>query len=417
MKRLSEALALLLSLAMLTACGGKTETDTDTGTSAEETSAADAKEPETEEEFHTAMVERSLYSTGNTYRLKNKIDKARSGEKTTIAYIGGSITEGLTAGKDGCYARLSYEMFKDRYGTGDNVEYVNAGISGTPSNLGVLRLERDVLSQEPDIVFIEFAVNDGQDKTAKESYESLVRTALNSPSQPAVILLFNVIKSGYTAQAHMKEIGEFYGLPMISAADALTAEFEEGRMTWEDYSDDESHPNEGGHRLLCEFIEHMYVSAENTEYSEYTVPAGAKFGAPYENAEMITPDITDSELISLESTGSFEENTCGSGGFGKCWQHGEGDEPVKLKVKGSSFFVIYRRNNNSGMGSFDVFINGEKIKTVNTSQSDGWGEAFSEQIIKFQSEKEMEIEIRCSEGSEDKNVQLLGFAAASNVSF
>lgn len=38
---------------------------------------------------------------------------------------------------------------------------MNAGLSGTPSKLGILRLDRDVLAYEPDICFIEFAVNDG----------------------------------------------------------------------------------------------------------------------------------------------------------------------------------------------------------------------------------------------------------------
>lgn len=417
MKKLPAAVSILAAAAMLSSCAADI-TEAVQETSKEETTMTTSqKAPETEDEFHAAMVERSLCSLGNTSRLKKKMEQARAGEKTTVAYIGGSITEGISAGKDGCYARLSYEFFRDSYGTGDNVEYINAGLSGTPSNLGVLRLDRDILAQQADIIFVEFAVNDGQDKIAKESYESLVKTALNAPNEPAVVLLFNVLESGYSAQAHMKEIGEFYGLPMISAADALTVEFDEGRMTWTDYSDDQSHPNVEGHKLLCEFIEYMYISAENSESEDYTVPAGMKFGAPYENAEMITPDINDSELMELVSTGSFEENTCSSGGFKNCWQHGVGDDTIQLKVNASAFFVIYRRNKNDSMGSFDVYINGEKVKTVNTCQSDGWGEAFSEQVIKFQTAKEMDIEIRCAEGSEDKEVQILGFAAASNVSY
>ena len=54
--------------------------------------------PQTEQEWRQAMIEKSIYSYGNTSRMKNKIKQAQSGEKTTVAYIGGSITEGLTAG-------------------------------------------------------------------------------------------------------------------------------------------------------------------------------------------------------------------------------------------------------------------------------------------------------------------------------
>lgn len=54
----------------------------------------------TEEEYHTAMVERSLTSIGNPSRIKAKIEQAKSGEKTVVAYIGGSITEGYAGGPD-----------------------------------------------------------------------------------------------------------------------------------------------------------------------------------------------------------------------------------------------------------------------------------------------------------------------------
>lgn len=66
------------------------------------------------------------------------------------------------------------------------------------------------------------------------------------------------------------------------------------------------------------------------------------------------------------------------------------------------------------MGSFDVYLNGAKLKTINTNQSDGWGEAFSQQVIKFQSVKDMDIEIVPSEDNEDRTIEILGFASAAN---
>ena len=66
------------------------------------------------------------------------------------------------------------------------------------------------------------------------------------------------------------------------------------------------------------------------------------------------------------------------------------------------------------MGSFDVYMNGAKLKTINTNQTDGWGEAFSEQVIKFHSVKDMDIEIVPSENNGDKTIEIVGFASASN---
>ena len=65
------------------------------------------------------------------------------------------------------------------------VNYVNAGLSGTPSVLGVVRAERDLFGEkQPDIIFIEFAVNDGGDQQYKDCYESLVKKCLDKENAP-----------------------------------------------------------------------------------------------------------------------------------------------------------------------------------------------------------------------------------------
>ena len=412
--------AILITAMFLAACG-ETAPETapaDTAPAASETETAEISEteldytPTTPEEFHRAMVTRSLYSMGDPTRLKAKIAKGRAGETVTMAFIGGSITEGVGGGNDGCYARLTADMFAEKFGC--DVNYVNAGLSGTPSNLGVLRLSRDVLEKSPDIIFVEFAVNDSQDKIAKESYESLVKAALNAPGEPAVILLFNVTEEGYTAQAHMKQIGEFYELPMISAADALTAEFEEGRMTWQDYSDDHSHPNRNGHSLICEFVRHLFEAADDMdEPGEYTVKPGEVFGAPYADTTLVTPVYNGGDNVTVEETGAFIPVSSGTSGFPESWQlSGENGGSMKMTVNGNALFVIFKRDKSADRGSFDVYLDGEKLSTVNTDQPDGWGEAFSKQIIKFQTVREMNIEIRPTEGSEDKKIDILGIAVS-----
>lgn len=67
-----------------------------------------------------------------------------------------------------------------------NVHFINAGMSGTPSDIGVVRYNRDVIdrlpegSDHPDVLFIEFAVNDYGTATAGKGYEGLIRQALKS---------------------------------------------------------------------------------------------------------------------------------------------------------------------------------------------------------------------------------------------
>ena len=118
-------------------------------TAAEETTVTEETEPDydnmTPEELRKAVVERSLITVGNTERSAAALKKAEQGENITVAYIGGSITEGLTAGPEDCWAKLSYNRLCERFPS-VQINYVNAGMSGTPSTLGIIRTERDVLA-------------------------------------------------------------------------------------------------------------------------------------------------------------------------------------------------------------------------------------------------------------------------------
>ena len=106
---------------------------------------------------------------GNAYRIRKAIEKTRAGKEVTLAYIGGSITQGAGATpiNTECYAYKSYQLFQKRFSAKNNVKFIKAGVGGTPSELGMIRFDRDVLrdGQQPDIVVIEFAVNDEGDET------------------------------------------------------------------------------------------------------------------------------------------------------------------------------------------------------------------------------------------------------------
>lgn len=419
--------ALIFSVLMLSSCGDSsspqnsenTSADTSQVTETEETAeesteATETKAPETEEEFHNAMIDRSVLSTGNNYRLKKAAKKLKNNEKTNICYLGGSITEGVGGTPSTCWAKLSFDKICERYGNTSS-EYFNKGLSGTPSILGNIRAERDILANDPDIVFIEFAVNDGQDALHKESYESLVKTVLTE-SETAVILVINRLENGYTCQQHMSQIGEHYGLPVISVNDAITPEFDEGRMTWKDYSNDGSHPNEYGHSLVAEMVDKLFEVTDSADTDEpFEINETPLFGTGYTHMTLVTPDNLNAEGFELISTGAFTEtNATVSGGFETAYANTGSGESMKLKVNANSFFVVYKRNKSGDMGSIDVYLNGSRLTTVNANDNDGWGDPYSAQIIKFSSVKDMEIEIKMSEGSEEKPFEIVGFAFSQN---
>ena len=81
------------------------------------------------------------------------------------------------------------------------MHFINAGIGATGSLIGVHRAQRDVLDFSPDIVFVEFAVNDSNLPEDHKAYESLLRRILSAPKKPALILLFSSWKDGSNESA------------------------------------------------------------------------------------------------------------------------------------------------------------------------------------------------------------------------
>ena len=363
------------------------------------------------------MVAKSFVSSGNTHRLKQKLEKIRSGEKSAVAFIGGSITEGYTVQPDECYAKLTYDFIAGEHK--DTVEYVNAGISGTPSILGNVRLERDVLSHDPDIVFIEFAVNDGSEQIYKESYDSMVKTILTQENEPAVVLLFNRTKEGHSAQDYMKQIGEYYELPMISTADAFTYGMDNGIITWDEKYNDSSHPSPEGHKFFLELISYCFgeFEKEGTDNPDYIVKPLGKHSAPYANAVLAEADYDNSdENLQITDIGSFDKQASGLSGFRKGWAFNPESEggSFKFTVNANALFLVCNRKNNDTMGKLEVYINGEKAKTINLNDPSGWGDPFAYQVIKWQSVKTMEVEVKAAEGFEDKLTEILGIAYCVN---
>ena len=363
---------------------------------ADESSAASTVEADDARTDYEKMVDRSLLSVGDMTRMSDVFQKAQNGEDITVAYIGGSITEGYNAGTTEFYAKTCTDLLQG-YFPDITVTGVNAGISGTPSLLGNLRLERDVLSADPDIVFVEFAVNDGQEADYKNAYESLVRTLLTQEKDIAVVLLFTVLDSGYTCQEHMSKIGANYDLPMISVHDSVYEEIEAGRMTWQDYSNDQSHPNAYGHKCITDFVDNYYqkvlpVVAENVGEVNKELPDPV-FSAKYMNMHYMDSATMDG----VELDGFEQYDTHGS--FHNGWMYrGTDGGSMKFTVECSVLEMVFKANNSDKYGTADIYVDGEKVKSVVSNMSDGWNNPVTAYLIDNDSSAEHTVEIRMEGG-------------------
>lgn len=405
---------LIFGLCLLVGCGqkateeGSVKETSEEGTVQEITSteAPQATEaPMTEEErIYYEMLERSVLSTGNNQRMKKVMEKAGNGEDVTLAYIGGSITYGYNAGTTEVFAKLATDYFKENYATTGNVNYVNAGLSGTPSLLGLIRSERDIFEAKPDVVFIEFAVNDAQDMMNKSAFESLVRKALTQEQEPAVVLLFSMTEDGYTCQNTMQLVGMNYDLPMISVPNALNPELESGRMSWADWADDGSHPNKEGQKLYSEFIVHYFekVAAEEA-VAEYTLPEKML------NLDYTTMKMADADTVEVLENGSFHQES-GHEAFTKGWVKAADaveNEALVFEIDCRSLFLVYKEANLESFGTAEVYVDGEKVYTITTNTKDGWHNPVPVRVYRGEDCQTRRVEIKMQAGDEDKLFYLL----------
>lgn len=381
-------LSLLLSAAMLTSAAAE------------------------ESVFTSEMVERSLYSVGNTQRLHRAIDKAQAGEKVSIVYLGGSITEGASAVPQAtnCYAYRSAQLFAEKFmKDASQLEYHNAGISGTPSLLGITRCQQDVLDYKPDIVFVEFAVNDSTDDTSRMVYESLVRKLLQSETQPAVVLVITLMNSGYSAHVHMKQVGKHYGLGVVSVYDAVQIQINQGKMQWSDYSADYAHPTTEGHAFVAELIGYYFDQAAATPAEAYTLPEEARYGKALENLQNIRPG--DAAIV---SEGGFPYGDVSCYSYTKGWRHPQSAasaDPMVLQVNASYLSLAFKQEKNTACGTAEVLVDGTVAATLPGYAESAWGNVVT-QLIPLGNGGEHRIELRMAQGDEGKRFSLLDMAFA-----
>ena len=83
-----------------------------------------------------------------------------------------------------------------------------------------------------------------------------------------------------------------------------------------------------------------------------------------------------------------------------------------MKVRGNSLFLVCKRNNSDTMGSFEVWIDGEKANTIDTNQKDGWGDPYAFQAVKRINVHDMEVEIIPTDDSTGKTIEIFGIACS-----
>ncbi|MEQ1841053.1 MAG: SGNH/GDSL hydrolase family protein [Verrucomicrobiales bacterium] len=160
--------------------------------------------------------------------------KEGAGREIRVAYLGGSITAAPG------WRVKSLALLQEKH---PEVKWseINAAIGGTGSDLGVFRFGQDVLKHRPDLLFVEFAVNDGGANPVQihQAMEGIVRQAWTADTKTDIIFVYTVsepfladLQAGKFSRAAsaMEEVADHYGIPSIHLGIEVAKQAKEGTL-------------------------------------------------------------------------------------------------------------------------------------------------------------------------------------------
>ena len=196
------------------------------------------------------------------YGLDNYLDTSKD---LVVAYLGGSITEGAgSSPPSNRYATLvTNEFFQASRTNGAKVTEINGGVGGTGAALGLQRINKDITYANPDIVFVEFAVNDSgtAEASLKNSMENIVRQLQSLPKIPEIIFLYTTCLAHDNvtrAASYMSQVAKAYNIPEIDLNTFIWDGVEKGIYVWDQtdlkntLTGDNTHPNNKGYRVYAD---------------------------------------------------------------------------------------------------------------------------------------------------------------------
>lgn len=351
-------------------------------------------------------------------RLKNLMKRAAKGESLVIGFLGGSITQGsLSSTPKTCYAYLVYEWWKKSFPNAA-FSFVNGGIGGTTSHYGGARAWKDVLCYRPDIVTVDFSVNDDANEFFEETYEGTLRRLLAAPSAPAVVVLNNVFyDTGKNAQDYHNRIADHYGIPHVSIKDTVYPDVESGKIVRADITPDNLHPNDKGHRLVADEIcklldsikaemEEETIAGENIEGKSTKTEASVLLPAPltenaYEHSRLI--QIQDNEAIldgflvdPIEKKGMLDI-------FKNGWTAAHTNDKISFEIECSCLAVQYRKSVQQPVPKAKAVIDGDEAHAVilDGNFTEDWGDClYLEPLLNHAEKKVHRIEITVTDAKD-----------------
>ncbi len=220
-------------------------------------------------------------------------------KKLTVGFFGGSITWGSNASdpEKTSYRALTTAWLRGAFPEA-KIESVNAAIGGTGSDFGAFRVGYHLLPSKPDLVFLEYAVNDSGASVGliRAGMEGIIRQVRrqNPVVEIVVLLTLNGRYADEYARGWMPavvyahtEIARHYGLPVVNLGRPLAEALLGAGKPLTEALPDSVHPNDTGFSnyaaTLRSWLERWLKEGEVAPVAPLPEP----LGRPYETAGLV----------------------------------------------------------------------------------------------------------------------------------
>ena len=201
--------------------------------------------------------------------LRKYVERTRqeleSGAEATIVCFGDSITAGYAVRRG--FPSFWLESLRQRF-PDSKIEMINSGISGDTSQDGLSRLDWAVLSYEPDLVTINFGINDCVLGLSLEEFEmnlvEMVRRIRAGPDSEILLLSSQPLESPPYDQRVLdyyqtvERVAKEMNVGFVDVYGAWMKRVQAGMPLDSLILPGLDHPNEAGYRIIAEELMSLF---------------------------------------------------------------------------------------------------------------------------------------------------------------
>ncbi|KAF7762099.1 hypothetical protein Agabi119p4_8692 [Agaricus bisporus var. burnettii] len=212
--------------------------------------------------YSTSLLTQTRITQGTGHRIQRVLKRALSGQPVTISIIGGSVSSCHGAGDDPISPKCYPSKFFDWWNTifpHPATEITNGAMRRTNSDyFGFCSAHH--IPDVTDLVIVELDSDDTPDEQKTMNFEFLIRSLLNRPDQPAVLVLGHFSTQifrahGLTGPDHWHGIvSQFYDVPYIGTKPLLYSDYLQNPKNIQKYFVDPILANPAGHTLLADVL-------------------------------------------------------------------------------------------------------------------------------------------------------------------